>query len=1192
VQCPSCGHVNPDDALFCSECGNRLSVCPVCNAPLPEGARFCPNCGTALAESRGTAVERRLVTVLFADIADSTALGERLDPEDLHQAMAAYFDAMRGEIESQGGTVEKFIGDAVMAVFGVPVAHEDDSARALRAALAMVDRLVLVNTELLGRLGVELQIRVGINSGEVLTRLDALPGEPMVTGDVVNAAARLQATAEPGQILVAQRTARAVRGFIFDEATRFDLRGRSQPVQAMVLRGERAADVVRTPTHLSAPMVGRDYEMTLLRTMYRRAVAERHPDFVTIYGEPGVGKSRLTREFMDWAEDRDHPPTIMRGRCLPYGDGVTYWPLAEILKTFAGVKDEDSTAIALQKITEVGNQLLSDAEAVDPEETTATLAYTVGLEDRKYRVRERDPREARAVINNAWKLFFSALSLHSPVVVVIEDIHWADHALLDLLEFLAERVVGAVMFLCPARPGLAERRPGWSGGRRNMTAISLDPLSPEESESLVEALLAVDNLPAGITSQILDRAGGNPFFLEEIVESLIDNGMITKEGERWVASRDLAGFEVPDSIQAVLASRIDLLDPLDKRVLQRAAVVGRIFWPTPVERLLDMDEEELLASLERLEARDFARSQLRSTISGEPEYIFKHLLTREVAYESLPRAERGAAHALVGDWIAEAAGERASEFVEFQVYHYQQAYRAHHEDGTSDEELLESLRLKAFNATLAAGIGARRRFAVRRAFGLIEQALELAATPTERSKALRQKGRIANSDYAGDIAWEALKESADLTLAHPPADRREVARACAFAVETPTRWSGSMRTVVEADEINYYIDQGLAHLAEEDTGPERIRLLTARAFSFRSPGHGGTEGVSEEAAREAASSATEMALELERFDLASAALDALGSVDLQFGRYGQTLPIIEQRLKVAQLIKNPWEIGDIHAMAAWTYAYTVDYRRAAEIAMDGFEANQSETRGVRLHNLPWAAYADFFLGNWARVTDHILPTAIAILGERMGEIPYFASDLVGIRAMLSSTRETSTGTADIAVLRELVDVSEGKKVKPVAVWLAWILHRQGDTDGAWEIIESRSANAGLRPFSDIVEAHLRMEDPAKPGSLDFLASAREYAASALIRTLLPHLDRLDGVMASINGQHDEAVARLETAHEGFEELGTRWESARTDLELARVFRSMDRNEEARTRAASALTLFADLTSLRETRVANQLLSEL
>jgi class 3 adenylate cyclase len=1164
----------------------------VCNSVLPEGARFCPQCGAALAEPQGTAVERKLVTVLFADIAESTALGERLDPEDLHQALAAYFEAMRSEIELEGGTVEKFIGDAVMAVFGVPVAHEDDQARALRAALAMIERLAAVNAELTDRLGVELQIRVGINSGEVLTRLDAPPGEPMVTGDVVNAAARLQATAEPGQILVAQRTARAVRGFIFDEATRFDLRGRTQPVQAMVLRGERAADVVRTPTHLSAPMVGRDYEMTLLRTMYRRAIAERHPDFVTIYGEPGVGKSRLTREFMDWAEDRDQPPTIMRGRCLPYGDGVTYWPLAEILKSFAGVKDEDSTATALHKITEVGNQLLSDAEAVDPEETTATLAYTVGLEDRKYRVRERDPREARSVINNAWRLFFSALSLHAPVVVVIEDIHWADHALLDLLEFLAERVAGPVMFLCPARPVLAERRPGWSGGRRNMTSISLDPLSPEESESLVEALLAVDYLPASVTSQILERAGGNPFFLEEIVENLIDTGMIVKKGDRWVASKNLADFEVPDSIQAVLASRIDLLDPVDKRVLQRAAVVGRIFWPTPVERLLETGEETLLGSLEALEARDFIRSQLRSAITGEPEYIFKHLLTREVAYESLPRVERGAAHALVGDWIAEATGERAAEFIEFQVYHYQQAYRAYHEDGTTDPDLLESLRLKAFNATLAAGIGARRRFAVQRAFGLIDQALELASSPTERSKALRQKGRIANSDYAGDIAWEALRESADLTLAHPPPDQREIARACAFAVETPTRWSGSMRTVVDADEINYYIDRGLAHLAPDDAGPERIRLLTARAFSFRSGPGAGRSTVTEEAARDAATKATEMALELERFDLASAALDALGSIDVQFGRYGQTLPIIEQRLKVAQLIKNPWEIGDIHAMAAWTYAYTVDYRRAAEIALEGFEANQSETRGVRLHNLNWAAYAEYFLGNWGHITDHILPAANAILGDRLGETPYFASDLVGVRAMLSSTRETSTASADLSALRELVGEKGEKKAKPTLVWLAWASHRRGDVDEAWKILASHQAKAGLRPFSDIVEAHFRLDDPGREDNEAFVSSSREYAAAALIRTLVPHLDRLDGVIALDQGEPEAALTTLELARLGFDELGARWEVARTDLELGKVLQALGRTDEARSRIAGALTRFADLSSLRETRLANTLLTRL
>ena len=337
MTCAACGSENATGARFCATCGAAISTpCATCGEPLPEGARFCSACGAAVEPTAAApADERKLVTVLFADVTGSTAIGERLDPEELRAVLDTYFSAMRAEIEAEGGTVEKFIGDAVMAAFGVPVAHEDDPGRALRAALRMLRRLERVNQDLAASHGITLQIRIGVNTGEVLATTEPRPGEAMVTGDVVNAAARLQSLAEPGGVVLGERTRRSARGFRFEDLGAAELRGKAEPVSVYRLVGETDLDAERGIPGLRAPMVGRDAELDVLRSVFRRVEAEGRPHVVTLYGDAGVGKSRLTREFLTWSDGLPRPPVVLRGRCLPYGDGITYWPLAEILKGHA-----------------------------------------------------------------------------------------------------------------------------------------------------------------------------------------------------------------------------------------------------------------------------------------------------------------------------------------------------------------------------------------------------------------------------------------------------------------------------------------------------------------------------------------------------------------------------------------------------------------------------------------------------------------------------------------------------------------------------------------------------------------------------------------------------------------------------------------------------------------------------------------
>ena len=409
------------------------------------------------------------------------------------------------------------------------------------------------------------------------------------------------------------------------------------------------------------------------------------------------------REFLDGVQDSDPAPLLLRGRCLPYGDGVTYWPLAEMLKDYVGIKDTDTVAEAWDKIGDVIERLIPTQEG--QQVRAGFLAYTVGVEDPAVPTRRLDPQEARRQVHQAWRTFLGALATHGPVVLVIEDIHWADPALLDLLEELGERSIGPLLFVYPSRPDLVATRPGWGGGLRNAVAVSLDPLAPAEAEQLVHLLLTIDDLPHSLHVRILERAEGNPFFLEEILRRLIDGGMVVREDDRWRASPDIESVELPDSVQGVLASRIDLLDPDDKRALQAAAVVGRLFWTGPLQLLtLGTEGRQLEAGLEeslrRLEEREMVRLQIGSSFAGQTEYIFKHILTRDVAYESIPRRSRGPAHAEVGRWLEQVAGDRAGEFGELLAYHYGTAVLLSEQSGLAVEEVASVLRAEVAAAGL------------------------------------------------------------------------------------------------------------------------------------------------------------------------------------------------------------------------------------------------------------------------------------------------------------------------------------------------------------------------------------------------------------------------------------------------------------------------------------------------------------
>jgi class 3 adenylate cyclase/CRP-like cAMP-binding protein/tetratricopeptide (TPR) repeat protein len=674
MPCPACGRPNPIGFRFCGACGTSLgTVCATCGADVPAGFRFCGVCGSPVlgknAPLEAELEERKVVTVLFADLTASTELASRLDPEDLRVLLRRFFEAMVEEIERLDGTVEKFIGDAVVAVFGVPATHEDDPERAVRAALAMQRRLTTLNEDTGDPSGVELAMRIGINTGEVVTAT-GIDRENLVTGEPVNVAARFQALARPGGIVVGERTYRDTRHVIaYRSLGELSVKGIERPLPAWEVTGELGAGEGSVPSPGSvgvAPLVGRDAELNLLDLLFSRTLREARSSLVTVIGPAGIGKSRLAHEFAQRIRST-RSIKIVRGRCLPYGEGLTYWPMAEILKADAGILDSDQREAILDKATSVlQGRFGADEPAMG---TVQVVLSSIGAPVRPDPLEGAEPSAAKELIARSWKVYFESLASEQPVLALLEDLHWADTSLLDLVEYLAARVSRRIMFVAMARPDLAERRPGWSGGLRNSSTISLSPLSSEDGEHMIRHLLDDLPAPADAIQPILDRSEGNPFYAQELLRMVIESGSLVRSNGQWLLDRPLPA-SLPDTVQGVIASRIDMLPVQEKRVLQDAAVIGRIFWPGVLERL---GSPAVKATIDALLDKGLVWQRDASVLEGERELIFNHILTRDVAYASIPRSRRAVAHAEALSWIEDKTAGRQEEFAEILAYHAEQA---------------------------------------------------------------------------------------------------------------------------------------------------------------------------------------------------------------------------------------------------------------------------------------------------------------------------------------------------------------------------------------------------------------------------------------------------------------------------------------------------------------------------------------
>jgi class 3 adenylate cyclase/tetratricopeptide (TPR) repeat protein len=776
-----------------------VAACPACRKKLPGEFPFCPFCGAPLASVAPTAAleERKVVSVLFCDLVGFTAASERADPEDVRARLRPYHARVRSEIERYGGTVEKFVGDAVMAVFGAPVTHEDDAERAVRAGLRVLEAIEDLNS---AQPELELRVRIGINTGETVVDRGARPelGEGIVAGDVVNTAARLQSVAPVGGIAVGEITyLQTRRVFEYEQLESAQVKGKAdwlavwRPLEA---RARFGTDVTRMQ---DAGFVGRGAELERLRTSLERTLRDRQTRLVTLVGEPGIGKSRLLAEFRNQQDELAAPMTWRQGRCLPYGDGIAFWALGEIVKAHAGIYESDTAQTATEKL-----------EAVLPEVEErswlrARLQPLLGIESGQDASREES--------FTAWRRFLEAIA-HDGATIVVEDLHWADLALLDFISELTEHGRGVpLLVICTTRPELYDHSPAWSDQDERRETIPLAPLSEEETAELVSTRVG-QPISADAHRLILDRAEGNPLYAEEVVRLLAEKDLL---GE------PLADVPVPDSLQALIAARLDTLPVSRKSLLQDAAVIGSVFWPSALAAMGARDAEDVDLVLQELARKELIRTSEGPSIEGESEYAFWHIVIRDVAYAQIARAERARRHVAAAQWIEARAGERIGDVAELIAHHYLAALDVSRAVGIDrDTEELEEAAVRYLTQAAVWALP----LDVSSAEVSFAKALELASPGNARramllerwAEAAEQLGRLQEAKTALEEAVALYRE-----LAEPVA----TGRALTVLSHLLQRLGNPRREDVMAE--------ALAVLEGQPAGPELVAAysqLAARGF--------------------------------------------------------------------------------------------------------------------------------------------------------------------------------------------------------------------------------------------------------------------------------------------------------------------------------------------------------------------------
>jgi len=775
VNCPNCGVENRADAKFCSECGSPLSLTCPNGHPVAPTAKFCDECGAPVRAAMRAAVpavssaapatahvpsgERRLVSVLFADLVGFTTLSESRDVEEVRELLSRYFDTCRRLITRYGGTVEKFIGDAVMAVWGTPVAREDDAERAVRAALELVDAVQAMGASVGAP---DLRARAGVLTGEAAVTIGATT-EGMVAGDLVNTASRIQSAAQPGTVFVGESTRRASDAAIMYEAAgSHALKGKAEPVTL-----SRAVRVIAgiggnyKPTGLEPPFVGRDRELRQVKDLFHGSIEDKKAHLVSVIGIAGIGKSRLAWEFFKYIDGQADLVFWHRGRCLSYGEGVSYWALAEMVRMRAQIVEGEDQVIAASKLRAAVEQYVADADErkwIEPR-----LAHLLGLEERA----ARDSEDLFA----AWRVFFERLAEQSPVIMVFEDMQWADAGLIEFIEYLTNWSRNYPIFVMTSgRAEFLERHPDWGAGKRAFTSLYLEPLSPDVMGEMLDGL--VPGLADEVRGKILDRAEGVPLYAVETVRMLLDKGLLAAQDNAYRVTGPIETLEVPETLHALIAARLDGLNEQERRTIQDASVLGKTFTAESVAALTGIGEAEmdqLLGALVRKEVLAL-QTDFRSPESGQ--YGFLQDLVRRVAYETMSKKERKARHLAAAQLLEEAWGPEEDEIVEVLASHYVEAYNAAPDAADASE-----IKSRARNALVGAGKRAGSLAASVEARRYFEQAIGLAEDDAELASLREQAGRMAW--LSADVPGSKEHYEAARVLFERCGDDRGVARALA-----------------------------------------------------------------------------------------------------------------------------------------------------------------------------------------------------------------------------------------------------------------------------------------------------------------------------------------------------------------------------------------------------------------------------
>ena len=1148
VHCPSCATENSADSRFCTNCGGELwAACTRCASRISAGARFCSVCGQPV-ERESAPEERKLATAVFVDLAESTALAERLDPERVRSILQAYFLLASSTVQAWGGSVEKYIGDAVMAVFGVPRVREDDAARAVSAAAEITERFEELAAGLERKHGVRLAIRVGINTGEVFAPTEVHPDRPMVTGDAINVAARLQSEAKPGTVLVGDRTFQLTQSlFRFGDPVELRLKGKADAVQAHPLIGRIEGAVEAGPArNLQARVVGRERELGVLGGLLDEAIKTGTPRLAVVYGLAGIGKSRLVREVVALGSSDRPDLLVLRGRCPAVGRAISYWPLAEIVRAACGISLDDSGADGQDKLRSRARQVLGtrlpedDAQAI-----VFALATTAGIALPDNPLDRSRPIAVVTELARRWPQFLSALATRQPLVVIIEDLHWASDQIVEMVERLLARSTGSILLIATARPEFAEANPTFALGSGESTTISLRPLNRNQSMSLLAGLLPGNDLAAAIQDQILETAEGNPLFVEEIVSRLVETGTLARQNGRWRSTGRVADFAIPDTINGLLAARIDALPDAERRVLREAAVVGRIFWEQPVA--VAVSAADVAESIGELERRGLVSMRPTSSLAGQVEYSFKHALIRDVAYGGLSIARRAQAHADVAKWLTSLSPDRPEELAELVAFHYEAAL----EEGAdlawpADSSELADVRLRARVAFLVAGATVRKRFSTDRASELHQLALELATTDDERAIALEELGDDHDAAYDGDHAIPAWDKAIALRRALPEGGPHVARLAMKAARIGAIRWGG-FTVPMDPALIDAYVDEGLKVAS---AGEHRAWLLALRAaVGLRWAAFHRADPMPLGDRIRAAEEGLAYARQVGDSALEANALRASGSLLLVYGEVERGLELMRQTLAQAHRIDDPRERHLATIEASQTLVWTGGQ---AEEVLPTLEEAIKLGRELRVHDACHSTAtlmnALFMAGRWNEIPAYLEEHLRTFKADDAGTACPFAMGGFQLGATVLAHRGEVDRAREVAALMPRTEAPIGI----VEGFQAMVANALGDPATARSIAE-RVIASGPRNFAEEppVELVAYLDALIALGDWDalrtFLPEAK--ARSSELALAGPAIDRAEGLAAASAGDMVRAREMLGRAIEGFDRLSP-FEAARTREALA------------------------------------------